>query len=71
MAHRIYDTLKVDGHPMGILAGDMDIQARSEAIARFRKGQDRLLITTNVSARGTTEEMLVPTKNRADRDVIL
>ncbi|GAV08074.1 hypothetical protein RvY_17821-2 [Ramazzottius varieornatus] len=52
MAHRIYDTLKVDGHPMGILAGDMDIQDRSEAIARFRKGQDRLLITTNVSARG-------------------
>lgn len=37
---------------MGILAGDMSIEERAEAIERFRDGRDRLLITTNVSARG-------------------
>ncbi|XP_055333344.1 ATP-dependent RNA helicase DDX19A-like [Paramacrobiotus metropolitanus] len=52
MAHRIYDALKPDGHPIGILSGDMDVQARATAIEHFREGRDRLLITTNVSARG-------------------
>lgn len=44
--------MRPDGHPIGILAGDMDTTARALAIERFREGLDRLLITTNVSARG-------------------
>lgn len=41
-----------EGQQVGLLTGDMDASDRSQQIERFRTGLERVLITTNVSARG-------------------
>ena len=42
----------MDGHAVGLLSGDLEIEQREDIIRRFRKGIEKVLITTNVSARG-------------------
>ena len=41
-----------DGHAVALLSGDLDISQRAAVINRFREGKEKVLITTNVSARG-------------------
>lgn len=41
-----------DGHAIAVLSGDLTVEQRLAVLNRFRDGKDKLLITTNVCARG-------------------
>lgn len=41
-----------EGHAVGLLSGELPIEQRASIIKRFRDGKEKVLITTNVSARG-------------------
>ena len=38
---------------MALLSGELEVSQRADVIKRFRDGKEKVLITTNVSARGT------------------
>ncbi|XP_003371915.1 ATP-dependent RNA helicase DDX19A [Trichinella spiralis] len=40
------------GHRVALLSGEMGMEQRAETIKRFRSGQDRILIATNICSRG-------------------
>ncbi|VDM57764.1 unnamed protein product [Angiostrongylus costaricensis] len=40
------------GHLVGVLHGEMSVEERAESIQRFKDGDFKVLITTNVCARG-------------------
>ena len=42
-----------DGHCVAILSGDLTVNERIAVLDRFRQGLEKVLITTNVLARGT------------------
>lgn len=42
-----------EGLPVALLTGDLTVEQRADVIRRFRDGKDKVLITTNVSSRGT------------------
>ncbi|KAF6778705.1 hypothetical protein AHF37_01962 [Paragonimus kellicotti] len=44
--------LNGDGHRVAILSGELDVKDREAVIEKFRSAQYRVLITTNVCARG-------------------
>lgn len=41
-----------DSHAVALLTGELTIEQRAAIIKRFRDGKEKVLITTNVSARG-------------------
>lgn len=41
-----------DGHAVALLSGELTVDQRASVISRFRRGVEKVLITTNVSARG-------------------
>lgn len=41
-----------DGHVVGLLTGELQIEQRAAIISRFKEGKEKVLITTNVTARG-------------------
>jgi ATP-dependent RNA helicase DDX19/DBP5 len=41
-----------DGHAVAILSGDLTVNERISVLDRFREGLEKVLITTNVLARG-------------------
>ena len=41
-----------DSHAVALLTGELQIEQRAAIIKRFRDGKEKVLITTNVSARG-------------------
>ena len=41
-----------EGLPVALLTGDLTVEQRAAVIGRFREGKEKVLITTNVSARG-------------------
>lgn len=41
-----------DGHAVAILSGDLTVEQRISVLDRFRAGLEKVLITTNVLARG-------------------
>nr|XP_023500862.1 ATP-dependent RNA helicase DDX25 isoform X4 [Equus caballus] len=47
-------TLKMmqDGHQVSLLSGELTVDQRASIIQRFRDGKEKVLITTNVCARG-------------------
>jgi ATP-dependent RNA helicase DBP3 len=51
-ATRVESTLRRAGYSVGALHGDMTQPARLEALQRFRDGTVRLLVATDVAARG-------------------
>lgn len=51
-ADQLADKLCVDGHPAGALHGDMNQRQRTRTIAALRKGAIRILVATDVAARG-------------------
>jgi ATP-dependent RNA helicase DBP3 len=51
-ASRVENTLRRAGYAVAALHGDMTQAARLEALQRFRDGATRLLVATDVAARG-------------------
>lgn len=51
-AHWLSERMTKEGHAVGLLSGDLTIEQRASIINRFREGKEKVLITTNVSARG-------------------
>ena len=46
------DKLKKDGHSVGLITGDLTVEERTDVVQRFREGNERVLISTNLMARG-------------------
>ncbi|AET40233.1 ATP-dependent RNA helicase DBP5 Ecym_5488 [Eremothecium cymbalariae DBVPG len=51
-ANMLYAELKKEGHQVSILHGDLQTSDRDKLIDDFREGRSKVLITTNVLARG-------------------
>nr|XP_033775082.1 ATP-dependent RNA helicase DDX25 isoform X2 [Geotrypetes seraphini] len=47
-----------DGHRVALLSGELSIEQRAAVIQRFRDGKEKVLITTNVCARGIDVEQV-------------
>lgn len=41
-----------DGHAVAVLSGEQEVSQRIAILDRFREGKEKVLITTNVLARG-------------------
>lgn len=41
-----------EGHAVALLSGDLTVDQRIAVLDRFRDGKEKVLITTNVLARG-------------------
>lgn len=41
-----------DGHAVAVLTGELSVEQRINVLDRFRKGTEKVLITTNVLSRG-------------------
>lgn len=44
--------LMQDGHQVSLLSGELTVDQRASVIQRFRDGKEKVLVTTNVCARG-------------------
>jgi ATP-dependent RNA helicase DDX19/DBP5 len=51
-AAKLHERLKKDGFPVGLISGDLTVEERNSIINKFRDGMQRVLIATNVIARG-------------------
>ncbi|XP_072333779.1 ATP-dependent RNA helicase DDX19A-like isoform X3 [Scyliorhinus torazame] len=47
-----------DGHRVALLTGDLMVEQRASIIQRFRDGKEKVLVTTNVCARGIDVEQV-------------
>lgn len=47
-----------DGHSVALLSGDLDVSQRIAVLTRFRESREKILITTNVMARGIDVEQV-------------
>lgn len=52
-----------EGHTVSVLSGELTIEQRVAVLERFRTGLDRVLITTNVCARGIDVEQVTVVVN--------
>lgn len=52
------DKLVKDGHAVGLITGDLTVVERAEIVKRFKNGDERVLITTNLMARGIDVEQV-------------
>uniref|UniRef100_A0A8C4YQV4 DEAD-box helicase 25 n=1 Tax=Gopherus evgoodei TaxID=1825980 RepID=A0A8C4YQV4_9SAUR len=50
--------LILDGHEVSILSGELTVEQRAAIIQRFREGKEKVLVTTNVCARGIDVEQV-------------
>lgn len=46
-----------EGHQVALLSGEMVVEQRAAVIERFREGKEKVLITTNVCARGKSNNI--------------
>lgn len=53
------EKMRKDGHAVAILSGDLTVEQRISVLDRFRAGLEKVLITTNVLARGKIYETLM------------
>jgi superfamily II DNA/RNA helicase len=51
-ADQLADKLSIEGHPAGALHGDMNQRQRTRTVAQLRKGDLRIVVATDVAARG-------------------
>ena len=51
-ASMLHNKLRSEGFPVGLISGDLTVEERNEVIRKFREGEQRVLIATNVIARG-------------------
>lgn len=47
-----------DGYIVALLSGELDVSSRAKILKRFREGKERVLVTTNVCARGIDVEQV-------------
>lgn len=52
--------LSKEGHQVALLSGEMMVEQRAAVIERFREGKEKVLVTTNVCARGEQRACPVP-----------
>jgi ATP-dependent RNA helicase DDX19/DBP5 len=52
-----------EGHAVALLSGELEIEQRINIINRFREGKEKVLITTNVMARGIDVEQVTMVVN--------
>jgi superfamily II DNA/RNA helicase len=52
-----------DGHAVALLSGDLTVEQRISVLDRFREGKEKVLITTNVLARGKSHRLMHPQSN--------
>ena len=50
--------MTADGHSVALLSGEITVEQRIAVLNRFRDGKEKLLITTNVCARGIDVEQV-------------
>ncbi|CAH2318355.1 ATP-dependent RNA helicase DDX19B [Pelobates cultripes] len=50
--------LSNEGHQVALLSGEMVVEQRAAVIDRFREGKEKVLVTTNVCARGIDVEQV-------------
>lgn len=50
--------LSREGHQVALLSGEMQVEQRAAVIERFRDGKEKVLVTTNVCARGIDVEQV-------------
>uniref|UniRef100_A0AAR2LSR3 RNA helicase n=1 Tax=Pygocentrus nattereri TaxID=42514 RepID=A0AAR2LSR3_PYGNA len=50
--------LSKEGHQVALLSGEMQVEQRAAVIQRFREGKEKVLVTTNVCARGIDVEQV-------------
>ncbi|CAH2320610.1 ATP-dependent RNA helicase DDX25, partial [Pelobates cultripes] len=58
IASWLYHTMRKDGHQVSLLTGELLVTERARMIQRFRDGNEKVLITTNVCARGIDVEQV-------------
>lgn len=51
-ANFLAEKLKNDGHQVGLISGDLTVEERNQALLHFKEGRQRVLISTNLMARG-------------------
>uniref|UniRef100_A0A1A8MM35 RNA helicase n=1 Tax=Nothobranchius pienaari TaxID=704102 RepID=A0A1A8MM35_9TELE len=51
--------LSREGHQVALLSGEMQVEQRAAVIERFRDGKEKVLVTTNVCARGNLVKTFV------------
>ncbi|XP_022104186.1 ATP-dependent RNA helicase DDX19B-like [Acanthaster planci] len=52
-----------DGHAVGLLSGELEVSQRLAVLKRFKDGKEKILITTNVMARGIDIEQVTVVVN--------
>ncbi|KAK9879617.1 hypothetical protein WA026_006681 [Henosepilachna vigintioctopunctata] len=57
-ANWLAEKMSKDGHAVAILTGDLTVEQRINVLDRFRGGQEKVLITTNVLSRGIDVEQV-------------
>lgn len=57
--------LSRENHQVAVLSGEMQVEQRAAVIERFRDGKEKVLVTTNVCARGKISAPGHPTWIRA------
>ena len=50
--------MTAEGHSVALLSGEITVEQRLAVLNRFRDGKEKLLITTNVCARGIDVEQV-------------
>lgn len=51
-ASQLVQQLRKDDHSVGLISGDLTVEQRNEALRTFREGKQRVIVATNVMARG-------------------
>lgn len=57
-ANFLKEKLEKDGHAVGLITGDLSVEERTSILKRFKDGDERVLITTNLMARGIDVEQV-------------
>lgn len=55
-----------EGHAVALLNGEMQVDQRVAVLDRFRNGKEKVLITTNVCARGEHDFNIVTLARKCD-----
>lgn len=58
--------LSREGHQVALLSGEMQVEQRAAVIERFRDGKEKVLVTTNVCARGKYRVLFFFKKSEID-----
>uniref|UniRef100_A0A646QG28 RNA helicase n=1 Tax=Hemiscolopendra marginata TaxID=943146 RepID=A0A646QG28_9MYRI len=62
-AQWLVEKMVKQGHAVALLSGDLTVEQRIAVLDRFRKGTEKVLITTNVCARGIDVEQVTVVVN--------